>query len=293
MNKKDIRVNQLENEDFLKSALTLRGSITPKIIYKVLTAVLYAGLVCILNYYFPHITLPIGPFEYGGFIMGLLLVFRINAGYDRWWEARKLWGTIINLSRNFAIIVTSYTNPKHLEWEKRIRNYISILPYFIRNRLRSYRDISAFRGLIDEEQYDTLIKSENQALVLSHIIAHELNSARIESRLSDFAFMQAETKRSELLDALGACERILKTPIPYVMAIKTRLYILLFMLPLPFALVDLSLQITPIITGLVAYALLALDQIGIELQNPFSPQSLSHLPLTELCKGIESGVKEI
>ena len=80
---------------------------------------------------------------------------------------------------------------------------------------------------------------------------------------------------------------------PFVMAIKSRRFILLFMLILPFALIDYSVYISPIIVTMVAYALFSLDQIGVELQNPFSIDNLSHLPLNEICNTIENNITEI
>ena len=77
------------------------------------------------------------------------------------------------------------------------------------------------------------------------------------------------------------------------MAIKTRRFIFLFLLALPFALVDISVWISPVVSGLVAYALFSLDQIGIELQNPFSEDRLSHLPLNDICATIEKNIIEL
>ncbi|CAM2955409.1 bestrophin family ion channel [Legionella anisa] len=105
--------------------------------------------------------------------------------------------------------------------------------------------------------------------------------------------MKAEELRQAVLDCQGACERILKTPMPFVMAIKSRRFILLFLIILPVALVNYSAYINPIIVTLVAYALFSLDQIGVELQNPFSIENLSHLPLNDICNTIENNIMEI
>ena len=92
--------------------------------------------------------------------------------------------------------------------------------------------------------------------------------------------MQVDRERAALIDHIGACERILKTPLPLVYAIKIRRFIALFLLTLPFALLHRinGDWLVPFITMMVAYPLMSLDQIGIELQNPFSKANLSHLP---------------
>lgn len=77
-----------------------------------------------LNNYLPRAKLPIGPFEYAGFVVGLILVFRINAGYERWWEARQIWGDIVNKSRNLGIMLLSYTSPSERKEVEGISNIL-------------------------------------------------------------------------------------------------------------------------------------------------------------------------
>ena len=107
-----------------------------------------------------------------------------------------------------------------------------------------------------------------------------------------FAFMQVDRERAALIDHIGACERILKTPLPLVYAIKIRRFIALFLLTLPFALLHRinGDWLIPLITMLVAYPLISLDQIGIELQNPFAKANLSHLPIGDISETIEKNV---
>lgn len=285
--------NQSEDMSFFKTALMLNGSVTPKVINKVIMFVVYAICVSYLSHIYPFLTLPIGPFEYGGLIMGLILVFRINAGYDRWWEARKLWGSIVNQSRNLTIIIVNYTNHTDSDWRLKITNYISALPYLIKEHLRETKDIKSVKRFMDDSTYQTLLKSNNAPNFLSSTIAKELHYAREHYELDPFSFSRAEEQRGKITDAQGACERILKTPMPIVMAIKSRRFILFFLLVLPFALIDVSSFITPWVSGIVAYAMLSLDQIGIELQNPFSRKNLSHLPLNDICESIEKNIAEL
>jgi putative membrane protein len=107
-----------------------------------------------------------------------------------------------------------------------------------------------------------------------------------------FAFIQLDKERATLIDHIGACERILKTPLPMVYSIKIRRFIALFLLTLPFALLHRinGDWLVPFITMMVAYPLMSLDQIGIELQNPFSKANLSHLPIGEISATIEKNL---
>lgn len=286
-------VNRHEYTSFWKSAFAVKGSVTPKVMKKVILAVLYSSLVSIMHYSGFSMAIPIGPFEYAGLIMGLLLVFRINAGYDRWWEARKLWGNVVNQSRNLAILIINYSHGNIARSRKKLLSYIAALPFLMKNNLRAEESIQELYKLVDKKTYDILLQAEHRPNLLSSMIAHELNLLRNNGALDSFAFLKAEELRIKTIDCQGACERIVKTPMPFVMAVKSRRFIFLFLLTLPLALVNTSLYINPVVTGLVAYALFSLDQIGIELQNPFSEKSLSHLPLDEVCKTIESNIVEL
>ncbi len=285
--------NTHEHALFLKSAFTLTGSVTPKILKQVLGATIYATLISILSLFFQWLSISVSPFEYAGLVMGLILVFRVNAGYDRWWEARKIWGELVNNSRNLAITVTNYVQKNKVIEIDQLMRYLAAMPYLMKNNLRGDDSLVDIKHLIDEKTYMILKTIDHKPNFLSSKIASLLSELLESHALNEFAFLKAETCRETIIDCQGASERILKTPMPFVMAVNSRRFILLFLLFLPIALVNYSLYINPLITALVAYALCSLDQIGVELQNPFSRKNLSHLPLDSICNTIEENVMEI
>jgi putative membrane protein len=116
-----------------------------------------------------------------------------------------------------------------------------------------------------------------------------LHEACERLEMDRFAFIQVDRERALLIDHIGACERIAKTPLPRAYSIKIRRFIVMFLLMLPFALLHRldGDWLVPFITMLVAYPLLSLDQIGVELENPFSTSNLSHLPLDDISATIE------
>ena len=285
-------VNRGEPASFWRSALTFYGSATPRILPHVAIVMAYALAVEIASHIHPWIAFPIAPFEYAGAVLGLILVFRINAGYERWWEARKLWGEVVNNSRNLAIIFAHYTHASH-SWVVQATNCIAAMPFLMKNFFRDHHKLEEVRELVSPECYSRLQQSHHKPNCLSGEIAGLIQQARNEHGLDAFAFHQAEGKRGTIIDCQGACERIYNTPMPFVMAIKTRRFILLYLLILPLALVDLSTYITPVVSGIIAYALFSLDQIGMELQNPFSKQYLSHLPLNTICQTVHNNINEI
>jgi len=237
--------------------------------------------------FFPEFSISITPFEYSGAVLGLLLVARVNQGLDRWWEARKIWGSIVNQSRNLAIIAYQYT-PKKDELTSLFLRWVAAFPHVMRESLRKERNLKETELLIGAEEAQKVKAAAHMPTYVGARLAGFLTELRLRG-LDDFAFQRAERERAILIDNIGACERIWTTPMPFVLAIKTRRFILLFLLLLPFALIertDWLLLIVPI----AAYPLFSLDEIGAELQNPFSPRNLSHLPLDRICSTIESNV---
>lgn len=285
--------NQSEYPSFLKSAFAIHGSVTPRVLKLVLMAVLYAAFISFLHSVFLWVSIPVSPFEYAGLVMGLVLVFRINAGYDRWWEARKLWGSVVNSSRNLSIICASYTEKDMNSTISQIINYIAATPFLMKMHLRQDASTEEVKHLMDQETYEVLEQKLHKPNFISQKIGGLLAQLTSSGAMGEFAFLQAEKQRAIIIDCQGACERILKTPMPFVMAIKSRRFILLFLLMLPIALSEHSLGLNLLVTTLVSYALFSLDQIGIELQNPFSKANLSHLPLDEICRTIEDNVLEV
>jgi putative membrane protein len=280
--------NREEHDNFLRVALMWRGSVTPRILFGVLIMAIYTYSLIIIDeqyYKLPHFE--ITPFEYTGAILGLVLVFRTNAGYDRWWEARKLWGGIVNQSRNLLIMVWQYSaeNP---QWREEISKWIITFSFATKESLRLQKDFNELTDILSEQEITELKNANHSPVYVASKIAQLLNQARHKQTIDLFSFQEMEKQRGILIDHLGGCERILKTPMPLVYAIKTRRFILIYLLLLPFSLINPVGLMAICITVLVAYPLLSLDRIGYELQNPFAIKNLSHLPLETICMGIKS-----
>lgn len=280
--------NQGEQKNFMKTALSWAGSVTPKVLPRVAVASIYSLVVVYLAKLFPQFSIPITPFEYSGAVLGLLLVLRVNQGIDRWWEARKIWGSIVNQSRNLAIIGYEYT-PKKSELTARFLKWVAAWPHIMRESLRKEKNLKEVESLLGVEDTKRVREASHMPTYTGAKIARLIAELRSQG-LDDFAFQRAERERAILIDDIGACERIRNTPMPYVLAIKTRRFIFLFLLLLPLALIDRAEWLTPLVVALASYPLFSLDEIGAELQNPFSPRNLSHLPLSGICDTIEANV---
>jgi putative membrane protein len=285
--------NKEESPGFLRGALMWRGSVTPRILPSLLLMTCYSLLIVALDQYWrplPH--LDVTPFEYTGVVLGLVLVFRTNTGHERWWEARKLWGGIVNQSRNIVIEALSYCEilncgPQESLWRKEMVKWTVAFSFAARESLRNGKNFDNLTDLLSEQELEALKSAVHMPLFVASKIASLVQQARLSHHIDGFVFAKLEGQRISLIDHIGACERILKTPMPLVYAIKARRFILIFLLLLPFSLIEKLGFSGVFIFFLVAYPLLSLDRIGIELQNPFDTKNLSHLPLHTICDTIK------
>jgi putative membrane protein len=283
-------------QGFWREAFTLSGSITPHVLPYVLAFGLIASSICLVSCMLEQVLdirmgLEVAPYEIASAALSLLLILRTNAGYDRWWEARKLWGSIVNQSRNLAINSLSY-GPTDPEWRKRFVSWVAAFPHIARCSLRGEPPSSEVTALVGAAEADRVAAANHMPSFVAARLADLLREACVNFEMDRFAFLQLDRERAALIDHIGGCERILKSPLPLVYAIKIRRFIALFLLTLPFALLHRveGMWVVPFITMLVAYPLMALDEIGIALQNPFSARNLSHLPLDDISATIEGNV---
>jgi len=287
-----------DREGFWGHAFALQGSVTPLVSPYVVAFGVFATAVSVLAWLLQRqwqidIGLEIAPFEFAGAALGLLLILRTNAGYDRWWEARKLWGGIVNQCRNVAISALSY-GPANQEWNEKFIEWAAAFPHIARCSLRGEPPSPEVTALVGQEASNQVAASSHMPSFVALKLADLLQEASDSYDMDRFAFMQVDRERAALIDHIGACERILRTPLPLVYDIKIRRFICLFLLMLPFVLLHRidsywidSYWLIPVVTMLVAYPLISLDQIGVELQNPFDETNLSHLPLGDISATIE------
>jgi len=290
------RITLRDRRAFWREACGWQGSITPLVIPDIISFGLIATVICVVAWvgerlYDLEIGLEVAPFEIAGAALGLMLILRTNAGYDRWWEARKLWGGIVNQSRNVVISALSY-GPDDPDWRERFVKWAAVFPHVARCSLRGEQPSPEVSELIGQVGSARIAASAHMPSFVALKLADLLREACDNYSMDRFAFMQVDRERAALIDHIGACERILKTPLPKVYSIKVRRFIALFLLTLPFALLHRinSEWLIPIITMMVAYPLLSLDQIGIELQNPFCSANLSHLPIGSISATIEENL---
>lgn len=275
---------------FWTEALTVAGSALPLVMPRALLFGLFALAVTAvdLSTRLPDLNIEITPFEVAGGVLSLLLVLRTNAGYERWWEGRRIWGDIVNRSRNLAVAALGY-GPDDPAWRREIVGRTAAFAHAARQSLRGERTAKDLGRLLGDEA-GRVLAAEHMPTAVAGLIADSLRDARDRGGLDGFALLRTDPERGALIDDIGACERIIKTPLPLAYRVEIRRILILFIAAIPFAVVRRLFWLTPIATVMIALPLLAIDKIGTELQDPFSKDSLNHLPLDEICATIEGNL---
>lgn len=280
----------MDHTVFWSEVFTLHNSVTPRIKERLIAFGLIAAAVWFVGTRTNWIpSSDIAPYELVGAALAVLLMLRTNTGYDRWYEGRKLWGGIVNQSRNLAQIGASY-GPCDAQWQQEFVRWVAAFSYACRDCLRGEPSVKALRELLGERAASALAASQHMPLYVTQQLARMLNQAVADEQMDRFAFIEAEHQRAQLIDHIGACERIMKTPLARSLSVKIRRFLVLYLIALPFGIFDRAGIATPLIVMLVAYPLISLDQISVELQNPFSMHRLSHLPLDDICRTIQRNV---
>ena len=154
-----------------------------------------------------EITLEVTPFEFAGVVLGLLILLRTNAGYDRWWEARVLWGGIRNQSRNFVISAMAY-GPTNSEWREKIVRWAAVYPHVARLNLRGELPSSEVANLVGPEDAKQVAAAEHMPSFVALKLGDLLREATDKLEMDRYGFIQVDLQRALLIDHVGACERM-------------------------------------------------------------------------------------
>ncbi len=223
-----------------------------------------------------------------GFVISLLLVFRTNTAYDRWWEGRKKWGALVNDTRNLAIKIE--TSVSSLESRDVLRRMIANFPFAMKEHLRGRRNLDLLE--ITEEERGVLKEKEHLPIAISHAITTEAKSARKRGEISEEEYITIDTNVNALLDSLGACERIKNTPIPFSYSLFIKKFIFIYVTTIPLAFITVFGYYSVLIALFVFYVLVSMEVLAEEIEDPFGEDD-NDLPTDDLSEKIRANVNEI
>lgn len=228
-----------------------------------------------------------------GFAISMLLVFRTNTAYDRWWEGRKLWGSLVNTSRNFAMKLQVILPEEDKMQRSFFRKIIPAYAYALHNHLHKEKtrvelfDDQEHKHVFDKIDHSKHIPNQTALLMYQHIQQlYKQNKLTGEQLL----FLNAELQ--SFTDICGACERIKNTPIPFSYSVFIKKFIFFYIMTLPFGYVfQLGYYVIPVV-AFIFYVLASLELIAEEIEDPFGGDQ-NDVPTQTLAHNIHRHVAEI
>ncbi|HXB09006.1 MAG TPA: bestrophin family ion channel [Puia sp.] len=233
------------------------------------------------------------PFTLFGIALALFLGFRNSASYDRFWEGRKLWGSLITTSRNLARQVhTLPTQIPDIRNTSLFVNYLIALAYTLKHQLRDTDPAADLDRLLTSTLATRVKAVRFKPQLLIREMAHWVQSARHHNHIDYISQQSIDSNLNQLTETIGGCERIAGTPIPYSYSVLLHRTVYVYCFLLPLGLVDSLGWMTPIIVVFIAYTYVALEAIADELENPFGlfPNDLA---LDTLCHSLENSLLEM
>lgn len=213
-----------------------------------------------------------------GFVISLLLVFRTNTAYDRWWEGRRFWGQLVNTSRNLALKLNAYlpgSHPRRPALAGTIARFAVVLKEHLRDQpWTAEGPISHGPNAVSADLFE------------------QIETLRRRGDLSPWQALQLNGDLSALADICGGCERIKKTPIPYSYNLFIKKFIFAYIVAMPFVFTPEFGWWTALFSTFMFYVLGSLEILAEEVENPFGTDA-NDLPTDDIAENIERNVREI
>ncbi|HAS43897.1 MAG TPA: hydrogenase [Microscillaceae bacterium] len=241
-----------------------------------------------------------------GTALAIFLGFRNSSSYGRWWEARQIWGNIVNSSRIFARLVFTFTDShQHQEnyQKERSEAFKQSLIYkqiawvhALRLHLRQQNNWEVLKPFLSNEEFAEIKHRQNKPNYLQKMMGQQIYEAMGNGTLGGFDSFQMEGQLAALANYQGACERIKNTPMPRQYHFFTRVFLYVFLLFIPFGLMaplakmGIAFMVIPV-TIIIAFVFAAIERTGAVNEDPFENR-IQDVPLTALCNTIEIDLRE-
>ncbi|ULQ56693.1 bestrophin family protein [Flavihumibacter rivuli] len=225
-----------------------------------------------------------------GFVISMLLVFRTNTAYDRWWEGRKLWGALTNNSRNLAIKINNILAPDDVVNRSFFRKSIPLYAQVLRNHLQS----ESTRLALDESPHEDLDLDHSRHLPnqVANMLFKRTHELYKNGSISGDQLIILNNELTAFTDICGACERIKNTPIPFSYSSFLKKFIFFYVMTLPLGFVfSLGYIVIPVV-AFIFYVLASLEMVGEEIEDPFGNDA-NDVPTSKIADNIRVHVCEL
>jgi putative membrane protein len=276
-------------------ALRWNGSVVPEVLPRSLMCGLFGIFIYILYLYKVPVSLPILGTVIPNIVLGLLLVFRTNTAYERFWEGRKAWGVMVNTVRNLSRQILVAIAEKDVNDRRAKIAAVKLLPAFaiaLKLHLRSEPINAELQANLASEQFERLKTMNHPTLEIAFWVSSYLQDQTRQQKLDRFQLNDMIQLLHQMIDVVGICERILKTPIPLAYSIHLKQLLLIYCLSLPFQMVAQLQWMTAPIVSLISFTLLGIEEIGIQIEDPFGHDP-NDLPLDNICRTMMRNIEDL
>nr|WP_183558044.1 bestrophin family ion channel [Mucilaginibacter sp. SP1R1]MBB6148214.1 putative membrane protein [Mucilaginibacter sp. SP1R1] len=270
-----------------------------KIKKELIMVAIYSSVIYFVHQYynFKEISIPLTVPAILGTIISLLLAFRSNQAYDRWWEARILWGAIVNDSRTFTrqiltFVDSSYDGDEKWALKERIVKRQIAWCYSLSRHLRRQNSKQNLEVYLSEEDVKTVKNLEHVPLALNELQGHDLRTLYKLGWINEYQQVALDGTLTGFTNSMGGCERIKNTVFPATYSVYIHWLVLFFVLLLPFSLIEFFgiLQV-PLVIG-ISSAFFLIEKMAIHLQDPFENMP-TDTPTTAISRKIEQDLKQM
>ena len=279
---------QYDPHKWLDHFFDIRGSLVREIFVRVALCVAWSAGVVAFHKHVHDVSMPSLLHTLMGVALGMLLVFRTSSSYDRFWEGRKLWGGIVNETRNLirSACVHLRDDPALLA---RLTRWTAAFPWAAMHSLRGTDGLGPQAHELPAAQAREAMDAQSTVLAVAANITRCLREARDKALISDIILASLDQNIQQLVDYIGGCERIRKTPMPFAYAVHLRRALVLYCFTLPFAMVETFGWTTVVDVLVLAYTFFGIEEIGVEIEGPFGHDD-NDLPLEDICETIHKNL---
>ncbi|HTV84792.1 MAG TPA: bestrophin family ion channel [Dyella sp.] len=278
--------------NWFRLLLVVRGSVLPMILPQLLLTLAFSLAVTLLHghVFVWKVSLTFVPFSLIGLTLAIFLGFRNNTSYARYWEARVLWGEVLNDARSLAR--QSLTLVDAQDGSKVFVHRLIAFVHALRHQLRGTDPQADLARWLSADDLAGLHDARYKASAILLLADQWLRDRRLDGQLAAPLAQAMQLHMGHLSDALGGCERIASTPIPFTYGVIIHRTVYLYCLLLPFGLVDSIGAMTPLVVTFIAYTFFALEALSSEIEEPFGTAP-NDLPLDAMSEGIETSLREL
>lgn len=281
--------------NWFQFTLQLHGSVVPAVLPRTIICGLFGAFITFLHFSGFPVSLPVLATITPNIVVGLMLVFRTNTAYERFWEGRRLWGGIIisvrNLARQMVVSIVE-RSPADFNHKKSALHLLIAFAVATKLHLRQEPVDNELKQLLSLSQYHTLKTMNNPPLEIAFWISDYLQQQRLQKNLEEHQHTAMQQLVNQLVEALSGCERILKTPIPAAYAIHLKQLLLIYCLSLPMLVVQGLGWWTGLVVSIVSFTLFGVEEIGIQIENPFGHDP-NDLPLDAICHTMLRNIEDL